>query len=76
MWPFWKEGVCLEVVREQGNQTLFAAMVAGFLKFGEVDWSEPKPSVRKINDRETLEAWDSPEVRAAIRDFVEKTLKK
>ena len=58
MWAFWKEGVCLEVVREQGSNTLFAAMVAGFLKFGEVDWSEPQPSVKKITDRETLQRWN------------------
>lgn len=30
----------------------------------------------ETHDRETLEAWDSPAVREAIRAFVEKTLKK
>jgi predicted GH43/DUF377 family glycosyl hydrolase len=58
MWPFWKQGVCLEVVREQGNKTLFAAMVGGFLKFGETDWSAPQPTVKPISDRETLRRWN------------------
>jgi len=32
--------------------------------------------LRETHDRETLEAWDSPSVRAAIADYVEATLKK
>ena len=28
------------------------------------------------HDRDTLEAWDSPAVRDAVRDYVEKTLRK
>lgn len=58
MWPFWKQGVCLEVVREQGNKTLFAAMVGGFLKFGETDWSEPQPTAALMTDSETLQRWN------------------
>jgi enoyl-CoA hydratase/carnithine racemase len=32
--------------------------------------------LREAHDHETLEAWDSPSVRAAIATYVEQTLKK
>jgi hypothetical protein len=57
LYPFWKDGICVEWIREKGTKTLMAAMHAGFLRFGEVDWSEPQPVAHTITDRETLERW-------------------
>jgi hypothetical protein len=57
--PFWKEGVCVEVVRDQGTRSLLAGMVGGFLRFAEVDWAEPQPQARRITDRGTLVRWNS-----------------
>ncbi len=59
MWPFWKEGVCVEVVRNRGTRSLLAGMVAGFLRFAEVDWAEPQAEARRIADRATLQSWNS-----------------
>lgn len=59
MWPFWKDGICIEVVREQGSRSLLAGMVAGYLKFAEVDWAEEQPVAKPITDRETLQRWNA-----------------
>jgi len=59
MWPFWKDGICIEVVREQGTRSLLAGMVAGHLKFAEVDWAEEQPVAKPITDRETLRRWNA-----------------
>lgn len=56
--PFWKEGVCVEVVRDQGTRSLLAGMVGGFLRFAEVDWAETQPQAHRITDRETLARWN------------------
>jgi hypothetical protein len=58
MWPFWKEGVCVEIVRNRGTRSLLAGMVAGFLRFAEVDWAEPQAEARRIADRATLQSWN------------------
>jgi len=57
--PFWKQGICVEVVRDQGSRSLIAGMVAGFLRFAEVDWAESEPQARFITDRDTLRRWNS-----------------
>jgi len=59
MWPFWKEGICVEVVRDQGSRSLLAGMVAGSLRFAEVDWAEPQPVAKNITDRGALRRWNS-----------------
>lgn len=57
MWPFWKDGICVEVVRDHGTKSLLAGMRAGYLVFAEVDWAEPQPAAKRITDRETLHHW-------------------
>jgi len=59
MWPFWKDGVCIEVVRDQGTRSLLAGMVSGYLRFAEVDWAEAQPVARPITDRATLQRWNA-----------------
>ncbi|MDW8308270.1 MAG: hypothetical protein RMK20_02735 [Verrucomicrobiales bacterium] len=59
MWPFWKDGICVEVVRDHGTRSLIAGMVAGHLKFAEVDWAEDQPAARPITDAATLRWWQS-----------------
>jgi hypothetical protein len=59
MWPFWKEGICVEVVRSEGTRSLIAGMVGGYLKFAEVDWAEEQPVARNVTDRETLRRWNA-----------------
>ncbi len=58
MWPFWKDAIGVEVVRNQGTRSLVAGMVGGYLRFAEVDWAETRPSAREIKDRETLRGWN------------------
>jgi hypothetical protein len=57
--PFWKQGICVEVVRNQGSRSLIGGMVAGFLKFAEVDWAEAHPQAKEITDAETLRRWNA-----------------
>ncbi len=57
LYPFWKEGACIEWVRERGGRTLVAGMIGGCLRFGEVDWAEPQPVARTITERAALERW-------------------
>jgi hypothetical protein len=59
MWPFWKEGICVEVVRDHGTRSLLAGMVAGYLKFAEVDWAEEQPVAKPITDAATLRWWNT-----------------
>ena len=54
---FWNEGGGVEIVKERGSRSLLAGMCAGFIGFGEVDWSDPQPTGRSIASREQLAAW-------------------
>jgi hypothetical protein len=54
---FWKEGGCIEVVKDRGSRSLLAGLIGRCIRFGEVDWSEPLPTARTITSREQLEAW-------------------
>ena len=54
---FWHDGGCIEVVKDSGSRSLLAAIVNGFIRFGEVDWSDPQPTASTISSREQLEAW-------------------
>ncbi len=56
-WQFWKEGVCIEVVKEREGRALIAGMVNGFIKFAEVDWSADRPAARTLETKEELAAW-------------------
>jgi len=59
MWPFWKDAIGVEVLRNQGPRSLLAGMVAGYLCLADVDWAEPQAQARKITDRDTLRRWNS-----------------
>lgn len=59
MWPFWRDAIGIEVVRDRGTRSLLAGMAGGYLRFAEVDWAETRPSAREIKDRETLARWNS-----------------
>jgi Glycosyl hydrolases family 32 N-terminal domain len=59
LYIFWKEGVCVEWVRDKGTRSLLAGMIGGCLRFGEVDWAEPQPVAKTITEREALERWQS-----------------
>ncbi len=54
---FWKEGVCVEIVKSRGNRSLIAGMVAGCIKFAQVDWSAKEPVAETIQTKEELAAW-------------------
>jgi predicted GH43/DUF377 family glycosyl hydrolase len=56
-WNFWKEGICVEIVKDRGQQSLIAGMVNGNLKFAEVDWSAPKPEAHNIERKEQFTPW-------------------
>ena len=59
MYLFWKDGVCVEWVREKGTRTLLAGMIGGCLRFAEVDWADPQPVATTITERKDLERWQS-----------------
>jgi hypothetical protein len=59
MWRFWDDGACVEVMRDQGDQSLLAGVVGGCIKFGEVNWAAPHPVARTLKRREELERWQS-----------------
>ncbi len=54
---FWKEGICVQMMKDRGNKSLIAGMVAGCIKFAEVDWSAPNPQAETIKAKEQLTAW-------------------
>lgn len=56
---FWREGGCIEVVKERGSLSLLAGVVRGAIKFGEVDWSAPLPVAETITSIERLAWWAS-----------------
>ncbi|MEP0841491.1 MAG: hypothetical protein HRF43_02120, partial [Phycisphaerae bacterium] len=56
-WKFWTEGVCIQTVKERGEKSLIAGMVAGCVKFAEVDWSAERPVARPVESEATLTAW-------------------
>lgn len=53
---FWPGAGCIENVMEQGSKTLLAGLDAGRLKFGVVDWSQPKPEAHFVT-MEELHSW-------------------
>lgn len=59
LYLFWKDGGCVEVVRDQGPQSLLAGTIGGCLRFGEVDWSVAQPVVQTITERSVLRRWQS-----------------
>ena len=59
MWRFWTDGLCVEVVRNQGTRSLLAGMSGGYLRFAETDWSEPQPLARNITERDALQRWQT-----------------
>lgn len=54
---FWRDGGCIEVVKECGNKALLAGCVGGTIKFGEVDWSAPLPTAETIGWADQLARW-------------------
>jgi hypothetical protein len=58
-WRFWGEGVCVEVVRSEGDRSLLAGLIGGCLRFAEVDWSERQPVAQTVTDRDTLKRWQA-----------------
>jgi hypothetical protein len=55
--PLWPEGgLLIEVVKDRGSRSLLAGVAAGCLKFGQVDWADPKPTARFVT-REELQWW-------------------
>ena len=59
LYTFWKQGACIEVVRDNGTRSLLAGVIGGCLRFGEVDWSQPRPVAETITEREALQRWQS-----------------
>jgi hypothetical protein len=59
-WRFWEQGICIEIVKDRGDQSLIAGMVNGCIRFAEVDWSAARPEAKPIETRESLARWVSP----------------
>lgn len=59
MWRFWDEGLCVEVVRTNGDRSLIAGMSGGCLKFAEVDWTESQTTAKSVTERESLLRWNA-----------------
>lgn len=54
---FWPDSGGAEVVQERGSRALLACFSGGCIRFGEVDWSQVKPSASFISSAEQLRAW-------------------
>ena len=52
---FWRGAYTTEIVKERGSRALVAC--AGRIRFGEVDWADPRPEARFIETRERLLEW-------------------
>ncbi len=59
LWQFWNDGGCVEILRNDGDRSLVAGVAGGCLRFGEVDWSQPKPVTATIKDAQGLRRWQS-----------------
>jgi len=47
----------IDIVKERGSRSLLAGMCAGRIGFGEVDWSEDKPTGHGIASAKQLASW-------------------
>jgi len=54
---FWPGAGAIEFVKERGTRSLLACFSAGYIKFGEVDWSDSVPMARFMESAEQLAAW-------------------
>lgn len=54
---FWPGGTGVEIVQDQGQNSLLATFSAGHIRFGLVDWSAAKPTARYVETREELLAY-------------------
>lgn len=54
---FWPAGGGVELIREQGDRALLSCFSGGFIRFGEVDWSEREPTAKFVESAEQLAAW-------------------
>ena len=54
---FWKDSGGVEVVKERGSRALLACFSGGYIRFGEVDWSQEKPTASFISSTEQLRVW-------------------
>jgi hypothetical protein len=52
---FWRGAFTTEIVKERGSRALVAC--AGRIRFGEVNWADPRPAARFIETRERLLEW-------------------
>ncbi|MFB3829672.1 MAG: hypothetical protein ACE15B_23070 [Bryobacteraceae bacterium] len=52
---FWPGAYTTEIVKEKDGRALLAC--AGQIRFGEVNWMDPRPTARFLRTREQIEAW-------------------
>lgn len=57
---FWGEGGGTEIIRDRGDRSLLACFHGGYIRFGEVDWSDAEPNARYIESADELSAWNTP----------------
>lgn len=54
---FWSGAGGIELVKEQGSRALLACFSGGCIRFGEVDWSQEKPTASFISSAEQMQTW-------------------
>lgn len=56
---FWPGAGGVEVVKEKGTRSLLACFAGGYIRFGEVDWSDEKPTADFVATAEQLASWQT-----------------
>lgn len=57
--PFWPGAGAVEVVRTQGSRSLLACFAAGYIRFGQVDWAQEKPTATFVSSKDELASWSA-----------------
>jgi hypothetical protein len=54
---FWSGALGLRVIKDRGSKSMLGCFTGGTIKFGEVDWSEDKPTARFFGSIDELQSW-------------------
>ncbi len=54
---FWPGAFGIEVVKDKGGRSLLATFSGGHIRFGLVNWTDPKPAGRFVTEPQELATW-------------------
>jgi len=56
---FWRDAGGTETLKERGSRSLLSCFCAGYIRFGEVDWSDERPTASFVSTPEQLASWQA-----------------